>query len=243
MKSSASTVEKICTICNKRFRIFACRDWREHQCSSGCKVEARRLRSAILRLERARICIECDAEFVIKHSQIINDEGKYCSISCATKAYRRTPEFAVSRKKSGATYKSNLASGKFTRRNTPTGDQSPYWKGGVEATNRRMKDRGALQAYRTANPDKVREWSQRRRGRKTGRLPRGTVKFLLEKQRCRCAICTKSIKAAYHVDHIMPLALGGMHEPLNIQILCPTCNVRKNAKHPIRYAQELGRLL
>jgi 5-methylcytosine-specific restriction endonuclease McrA len=45
------------------------------------------------------------------------------------------------------------------------------------------------------------------------------------------------------MDHIMPLARGGKHSPANIQLLCPPCNLRKSAKHPIDYMRQLGWLL
>jgi len=62
-------------------------------------------------------------------------------------------------------------------------------------------------------------------------------------QRWKCAVCAVGIKDNYHLDHITPLARGGKHEPRNLQLLCPTCNVRKSAKDPIAYMRELGRLL
>ncbi len=98
-------------------------------------------------------------------------------------------------------------------------------------------------AYRKANPHKVREFSQRRSGRKTGRLPRGFVAKLLALQRGRCAVCRISISKKYHVDHITALAKGGKHAPENIQLLCPTCNLRKSAKDPIDFMQSRGFLL
>lgn len=46
-----------------------------------------------------------------------------------------------------------------------------------------------------------------------------------------------------HVDHVMPLALGGDNTRSNIQILCAPCNLSKNAAHPVDYARSLGKLL
>lgn len=73
------------------------------------------------------------------------------------------------------------------------------------------------------------------------------VVAIFEKQSGLCANCKeklfKSGKQKYHADHIMPLALGGSDWPSNIQCLCPSCNMSKNAKDPIRWANENGRLL
>ena len=41
----------------------------------------------------------------------------------------------------------------------------------------------------------------------------------------------------------MPVALGGGSEITNIQLLCEPCNLAKHAKHPIEWAQQMGRLL
>jgi 5-methylcytosine-specific restriction endonuclease McrA len=132
--------------------------------------------------------------------------------------------------------------GKLVRKSGP---DNPQWMGGPKAYLARLPKSVIYErtkAYRKANPEKVREFTQRRHGRKYGKLPRGTVAGLLKLQRGKCAICA-TVLSKYHVDHVMPLAKGGKHERLNIQLLCPTCNVRKAAKDPIQYMQELGRLL
>lgn len=67
--------------------------------------------------------------------------------------------------------------------------------------------------------------------------------FIAEK-RCRCAVCKASIEgAAYHLDHIKPLARGGGNDPSNLQLLCPPCNLSKSAKDPIDFMQSRGYLL
>jgi hypothetical protein len=64
--------------------------------------------------------------------------------------------------------------------------------------------------------------------------------FILQKG--KCVVCrTKLTK--YHVDHIMPLSLGGGNGPGNLQLLCPSCNLSKHSKHPIDFMQSRGFLL
>jgi 5-methylcytosine-specific restriction endonuclease McrA len=35
-----------------------------------------------------------------------------------------------------------------------------------------------------------------------------------------------------HVDHIVPLSMGGKHSIENLAISCPDCNIKKHAAHP-----------
>jgi len=53
----------------------------------------------------------------------------------------------------------------------------------------------------------------------------------IQLNKCNMCLCELSL-SGYHVDHIMPLALGGHNGLENIQLLCPTCNRIKNARHP-----------
>lgn len=76
-----------------------------------------------------------------------------------------------------------------------------------------------------------------------GKLKYGTISKLKTLQRNRCACCHDSIESGYHIDHIMPLALGGEHSAENIQLLCRTCNLTKSAKHPVDFMQQRGYLL
>ncbi len=69
-------------------------------------------------------------------------------------------------------------------------------------------------------------------------------KYLFKLQNGRCAYCRCKLDfAAMHIDHIMPVKLGGKNERSNYQLTCPSCNHTKCAKHPIAFAQSLGRLL
>ncbi len=58
-----------------------------------------------------------------------------------------------------------------------------------------------------------------------------------------CYWCDAKCADGYHIDHYVPLSRGGKHEVSNLVISCPTCNLRKHAKDPLDFAQEVGRLL
>lgn len=62
-------------------------------------------------------------------------------------------------------------------------------------------------------------------------------------QRGRCASCRNKLGPRFHRDHRMPIALGGSNSIDNIELLCAGCNLKKNAKDPIVWANQNGRLL
>jgi len=100
--------------------------------------------------------------------------------------------------------------------------------------------------YRISNPDAYRRYAHNRRVRQEnngGKLSKGLSERLYKLQRGRCACCGKPLGSNYHLDHIMPLSLGGANEDWNIQLLRATCNHQKHAKHPIAFMQERGKLL
>jgi 5-methylcytosine-specific restriction endonuclease McrA len=99
-------------------------------------------------------------------------------------------------------------------------------------------------ARRAANTEATRIQKLNRRGRASGgKLSKGLSVRLFKLQRGKCACCGQPLGTDYHLDHIMPLALGGSNTDENIQLLRATCNRQKNAKHPIDFTQQRGFLL
>lgn len=105
-------------------------------------------------------------------------------------------------------------------------------------------------SYRKNNPEMMAAYQRKRRAIKrkaTGNHTAANIKEIFDKQSGLCANCRTSLfksgKEKFHADHIEPLSKGGSNDKNNIQCLCPSCNLRKNAKDPIIWAQENGRLL
>lgn len=115
------------------------------------------------------------------------------------------------------------------------------WK---EANPEREKERQA--AWYAANQDKVRArrlnyWARKKNA--LGSHSPEDVSDIFKLQRGKCACCRCSIAERYDVDHVTPLSAGGSNDRLNLQLLCPTCNKKKNAKDPLTFMQENGFLL
>lgn len=100
--------------------------------------------------------------------------------------------------------------------------------------------------WRIENPEEAKRRDQNRRALKKangGKLSKDIVNTLMKLQKGLCACCGKPLGNKYHLDHIMPLALGGANTDDNVQLLLPQCNWSKGGKHPIEYMRAKGKLL
>lgn len=101
-------------------------------------------------------------------------------------------------------------------------------------------------AYLKANPAVRREIDNRMRAKRansTGSFAAEDVIKLMAIQKGKCVACRNNIRSDYHVDHIFPLARGGTNDKTNLQLLCPTCNRQKHARHPVEFMQTKGFLI
>ena len=113
----------------------------------------------------------------------------------------------------------------------------------------------ANRRYRELNGEKIAERSRayhvghlaefatRQRCRKARKLgAEGThtaadTRAQYDRQKGRCYWC--GAKVAWrkkHVDHVIPLFLGGGNGPENIVVSCSHCNLSNGAKHPMDFA-------
>lgn len=203
-------------------------------CGSDCSTALRQQR----RDERSRACETCGTQFVPRPRQIAMGHGRYCSQKCNIASHQAVNSPEAQAKSRASWMKTFLSGGARIRRGTA----HRWWNGGPEEARKRVL---AYQVqYRKRNPDKLRVWSSNRRAKGGGKVSGSVAAFLLKVQRHRCAVCRASVSSKkYHLDHITPISRGGRSELGNLQVLCPSCNLRKSAKDPIRFMQEQGYLL
>lgn len=93
-------------------------------------------------------------------------------------------------------------------------------------------DKDYWKKYRKENPEKSSLYSATRRvlKRKSSiNLTRGE-KDEISKIYKKCKRTTRETDVEHEVDHIIPLAKGGLHHPSNLQIITKTENRRKGTK-------------
>ena len=92
------------------------------------------------------------------------------------------------------------------------------------------KNNSKKRYYSNNNLELYRIKSQKRRARKLnqlGYLPYNYLEIMKDRD-THCKYCNLHIKTyGYHVDHIIPLSKGGLHDLDNLQLICAECNLKK----------------
>lgn len=105
------------------------------------------------------------------------------------------------------------------------------------------QERETSQAWKAANPEKVRAYTRNRRAIRNEAEGSHTDKDVIEiwdRQKGICTYCPTDLRVSgYHVDHMTPLSRGGSNWPSNLQCLCPPCNLRKWAKTHEEFLNEI----
>lgn len=82
--------------------------------------------------------------------------------------------------------------------------------------------------------------NRRRERAAAGGLSKAAWDTILLQHDYRCVYCSDPYQEQ---DHILPISLGGKHEPVNVVPACSWCNRHKSGKHPDVWHEELPGLL
>lgn len=108
------------------------------------------------------------------------------------------------------------------------------------------RERKRLRDTYNSNPNYKKEKVHIVRAKRLGVLgivTEGIIDILYKKQKGNCAYdihwCDNTLENYFEVDHILPIALGGLHEDANLQLLCFRCSRAKWKKHPDVFYREV----
>ena len=107
----------------------------------------------------------------------------------------------------------------------------------------RERNLARVATWQSENKSKVKSIKQsykhRRRCLEEGGISSKDLMNWKNSQEKICFWCDGQCEDDYHVDHIYPLSKGGKHDQINLCISCPSCNVKKNAKDPYEFLEEI----
>ncbi len=101
------------------------------------------------------------------------------------------------------------------------------------------KERARTKRYRQRHPMKAAANRMRRRARKAnadaGDVDARWLEALRWTQGDRCLACKTSLRGGGELDHVIPIARGGLHARCNVAWLCRACNRAKGARPPAHF--------
>ncbi len=158
---------------------------------------------------------------------------KDCMLTNAEKQRREHPEKASVRNKRWYA--------KDIERSRALARESERRKTARDPAKKLAASKAAQKRFYIAHPEAKSQMDRLYRLRKTApfRLTRKDIEALINAPDAQCVACEAKIDL--HVDHIYPLALGGNSHPLNLQLLCKSCNCSKRHTDPVKWAVRIGR--
>lgn len=185
------------------------------------------------RYTKSKVCVDCSNY----HRQLPEYREKMRQWSRENFAKNRQDELARSRlKESRPETKKMRADRRAARREELNKRNAAYRAANPETA------RAAVREHYKRNQQAYRARDRRRRAMLAGCGGSHTqmdIEALRAEQNGLCRYCCADLAHEFHVDHRMPIALGGSNEPRNLQLLCPDCNRSKGAKRP----EEFERLI
>jgi 5-methylcytosine-specific restriction endonuclease McrA len=101
----------------------------------------------------------------------------------------------------------------------------------------RQRSRETTEAWKRAHPEAVAQHDDKKRAIRMAAPYYEAVDrtVVYQMHGGMCGVCLEFIdltQTGFHVDHVIPLARGGVHAYINVQPAHPKCNIGKGAKLP-----------
>jgi hypothetical protein len=193
-------------------------------CSRGCRPK----RVVDPKPKASRICVRCDAEF-----ETHNPLRKWCS--------RRCNDIARGMVRAEPIPERVCALGECDMQFRPNREAQRCCseKHGKLLCNREGRASGRY-AHHNRWTDARRDNYHRRRARKRSGSTGDPVRLagIAERDAWKCHLCGLRVDRrlawpdllSATLDHVVPLAAGGLHDPINVRLAHLTCNSRKGAR-------------
>jgi 5-methylcytosine-specific restriction endonuclease McrA len=223
-----------CLHCATPFTYTPTRGPRRKYCSALCSARAWEVaRDKSKRARHQRTCIQCGTSWLA-----VEADARYCSKQCQdavrypveNRRKRISPRVRAARRKQARAARGTTGKGTVWT-------QGPCNRCGKQFIS---KTSAATPAKYCTKVCKERDVFDRRRERLVLAVLEGAEPVrrwrIFERDGYRCHICrrkTDKAKAVPHpraptIDHLIPIALGGRHEPANVACACFQCNSAKS---------------
>jgi hypothetical protein len=123
------------------------------------------------------------------------------------------------------------------RKENPEYRKSEYWLEWDRKYCRENREKKTenQRRYRAENPERYRAYCRNYQAQKRangGHVSAAELREQYERQGGRCYWCSVEVGDDFHLDHVIPLKRGGLHQIDNIVVSCPFCNASKHDKLP-----------
>jgi 5-methylcytosine-specific restriction endonuclease McrA len=189
-------------------------------------------------MSRTSLCIECGVPLIAGARGKLPVYCKACLYERRLAASRRwkdrNPEYIKTRRDAYYAAPTNREASreKSRRRSAAKPEEIRAYRRRLYLERQQATNTEAVRAWRAANPGKHAEINNRRRARQLDQFvaPVDTP-AVRERDDGHCGICGEPVSVAdQSLDHIVPIARGGTHEPANVQLAHRVCNSRKGAR-------------
>ena len=240
-----------CEYCNKKKEYIyksAVKRFCSHKCSNTWKWENIREKAKT----KILVCEQCNDEFIKDVSFLKQHPNtKFCSHKCSS-IFSRTRykticptcglEFETTRNKYCSKECGSIGKRKSYLKWEDKLFVKNYNKEYIE-NNKEELNKKKLQYSQTPKGKAVKTASRLKR-RSAGKLTGAEIIELKDSYNNKCYWCNSEIENnKLHLDHYIPISLGGKSNKENIVVSCSKCNQSKGASNPLDYANKIGKLL